>query len=433
MIMKYTFKLKEPQTSLKPSLRKESLIYFVCEFKAEGKRFIYSTGEKINPNNWDVANKFPYLNGKNKAEFLESIKNQLNRYSDLMQKTESERKIIKEPFTSETLKKVFDEEFKRTTAGVKGFFNVYDVFYNDKVGKQEWTKGTQKRYKNIRNILERFQEEKKYNLTFNTINEKFYANFSDYSLVTLKHVNNTFLRNVTFFKTFMSWSLKNKHTYNDKFKRFNKTDNNKDILKEAVTSQVALTIADLTIIMAHEFKSKSLERVRDVFVFQCVTGMRYGELSFVAKSNVDENNIVLKEEKGVFKEPRNIPLTTLSRYILAKYDYHLPLIANQKQNQYLKVAFQEMEFERKIEKTANRGREVERSEDFFYNRITTHTARRTFITMMKRQGKSDKLIARATGHKEISTLNKYYQVDDEQTKEAMDEVFNVEIPMKKIV
>jgi hypothetical protein len=30
-------------------------------------------------------------------------------------------------------------------------------------------------------------------------------------------------------------------------------------------------------------------------------------------------------------------------------------------------------------------------------------------------------------------LNKYYQVDDEQTKEAMDEVFNVEIPMKKIV
>jgi integrase len=425
--MKYTFKLKTPDA------KNDTLIYFTCYFNSEGKRFVYSTGENINPTNWDETTKFPHTKADKKAKNFTSIKMQLDRYYKLFDETESERKIIKEPFTSETLRKVFDEEFKRTVIGVKGFFNVYDVFYNDKVGKQEWTKGTQKRYKNIRNILERFQEEKKYNLTFNTINEKFYEKFSDYSLVTLKHVNNTFLRNVTFFKTFMSWSLKNKHTYNEKFKRFNKTDNNKDILKEAVTSQVALTIADLTIIMAHEFKSKSLERVRDVFVFQCVTGMRYGELSFVSKSNVDENNIVLKEEKGVFKEPRNIPLTTISRYILAKYDYHLPLIANQKQNQYLKVAFQEMEFERKIEKTANRGREVERSEDFFYNRITTHTARRTFITMMKRQGKSDKLIARATGHKEISTLNKYYQVDDEQTKEAMDEVFNVEIPMKKIV
>ena len=35
-----------------------------------------------------------------------------------------------------------------------------------------------------------------------------------------------------------------------------------------------------------------------------------------------------------------------------------------------------------------------KQEMYFYDRISTHTARRTFITMMKRQGKSDKLIAR---------------------------------------
>ena len=105
--MKYTFKLKEPNSV------KETLILFSCFFKDENKKFIYSTGEKIQTNNWDAGNKFPFLNGKNKATFLESIKIQLNRYSDLMQKTESELKKIIEPFTSNTLKKVFDEEFKK--------------------------------------------------------------------------------------------------------------------------------------------------------------------------------------------------------------------------------------------------------------------------------------------------------------------------------
>ena len=423
--MKYTFKLKEPRAD------KETLILFSCFFKDENKKFIYSTGEKIQPNNWDAGNKFPFLNGKNKAIFLESIKMQLNRYSDLMQKTESERKKINEPFTSNTLKKVFDEEFKRVAKGKNVFFETYDDFFNEKVGQLQWTAGTKTRYQNIRNILERFEIAKSYPLTFNRIDEKFFAEFTDYSLNTLKHVNGTYLRNLTFFKTFMNWAINRKCTYNDKFKKFNIDDSKKHIIKESVTSQVALTIEDLNIIMKHEFKSKSLERVRDIFVLQCVTGMRYGELSLISRANVTDSNIILKEEKGVFKEPRNIPLTTLSKYILLKYDFKLPLIANQKQNEFLKVAFQEMEFTKKIEKTTNRGREVERTEDFLYNRISTHTARRSFITMMKRQGKSDKLIARATGHKDMATLNKYYQVDDNQTKEAMDEVFNIEIPLRK--
>lgn len=425
--MKYTFKLKEPNSD------KETLILFSCFFKDENKKFIYSTGEKINPKNWDAPNKFPFLNGKNKAPFLESIKIQLNRYSDLMQITESERKKINEPFGSDTLKKAFDEEFKRSLKGKNVFFEKYDEFFNEKVGQLQWTAGTKVRYQNIRNILKRFEIAKNYPLTFNRIDAKFHAEFTDYSLNTLKHVNNTYLRNLTFFKTFMNWAIDRKYTYNEKFKKFNIDDSKKHIIKETVTSQIALNIDDLNKIMGHEFKTKSLERVRDVFVFACVTGMRFGELSLISKSNVTDTHIILKEEKGVFKEPRNIPLTTLSKYILTKYDFELPLIANQKQNKYLKDAFQEMEFLKKIEKATNRGREVERTEDFFYTRITTHTARRTFITMMKRKGVSDKLIAKATGHKDMATLNKYYQVDDEQTKEAMDDVFSVEIPLKKII
>lgn len=45
--MNYTFKLKQPNGT------KETLIYFRSFFNNESKNFIYSTGEKIKPTEWD--------------------------------------------------------------------------------------------------------------------------------------------------------------------------------------------------------------------------------------------------------------------------------------------------------------------------------------------------------------------------------------------
>ena len=143
-------------------------------------------------------------------------------------------------------------------------------------------------------------------------------------------------------------------------------------------------------------------------------------------------SFLLKEDKDTNKPARNIPLTTISKFILKKYNFKLPLIANQKQNEYIKEVFKELEYNHKVQKITTRGKENIKEELEFYNRISTHTARRTFITMMKREGKSDKLIGRITGHTDMKTLNQYYQVDDNQTKEAVEEVFNVELKMKVV-
>lgn len=75
--MNYTFKLKQPSSD------KETLIYFRSYFVNENKNFIYSTGEKITPSEWDFENRQPNdLNGRTKrAENHRSIKKQLDRYS----------------------------------------------------------------------------------------------------------------------------------------------------------------------------------------------------------------------------------------------------------------------------------------------------------------------------------------------------------------
>lgn len=418
--MKYTFKLKDPNSE------KETLIYFTCFFKEENKKFVYSTGESILPKHWDKESKFPFVSGAKKAKTAETIKQQLNRYSALLLETESLYKRIGETLTSITLKKVFDEEFKKTVSGKDVFFDAFDEFMAERKKGQVWAKSTIKRYDNIKNILENFEKAKKYKLTYSRINKTFHNEFTSYCMGDLKHINNTYARNLTLFKSFMYWSVEKKYTFNNDFVRFKK-------VPKVITNQIALTIEDLNKLMQHKFTTESLERVRDVFVFACVTGMRFGELSLISRSNVSEKYITLKEDKDETKEAREIPLTNLSRYILLKYDYKLPLIANQKQNEYIKKCFQEMEYINKVQKVTTKGKENIKEEMFFYERISSHTARRTFITMMKRQGKSDKLIASITGHNDMKTLNQYYQVNDDEKKEAMDEVFTVEIPLKKII
>lgn len=417
--MKYTFNLKEPKSE------NETLVLFSCYFKDESKKFVYSTGEKVVPKNWDFENRFIFTAGKNKSKFSESIKKQLNRYSDLFLETESLYKRINEPFTTQILKKSFDEHFKKTVKGKNIFFDAYEQFMAEKKMGKEWSEATVKRYTNIKNILEKFETSRKYKLTFSSINPAFHREFTTYCMDDLGHINNTYARNLGLFKSFMFWAKKNKFTYNDAFTEFKKVE-------RVITNQIALTIEDLGKLMKHDFESKRLEKVRDVFVFACVTGMRFGELSLVSKSNVTDHYIILKEDKDETKEAREIPLTSIARFILLKYDYELPLIKNQKHNEYIKEVFQELEYNHKVQKVTTKGKENIKEELFFYNRISTHTARRTFITMMKRQGKSDKLIASITGHSDMKTLNQYYQVSEPEKKEAMDEVFNIEIPLKKI-
>jgi integrase len=417
--MKYTFQLKEPKST------SETLIYFVSNFKEENKKFKYSTGEKILPEQWDFENRLPKRYGKNKNINSNNLMMQLGRYSDLFLKTNGLYARINESLNSQIIKKTFDEEFKKSPTGKNVFFDAYDSFMIEKKKGKDWSIATIKRYENIKNILNNFEKSKKFKLTFSKIDHNFHREFTSYCMDDLNHINNTYARNLGLFKTFMFWAKKNKYTFNDTFIEFKKVE-------KVITNQIALTIDDLNKLINHEFKSKKLEKVRDVFVFACVTGMRFGELSLISKSNISDTHITLKEDKDKNKEVRNIPLTTLSRHILLKYDYKLPLIENQNQNKFIKNVFEELEYNHKVQKITTKGKDNIKEDLFFYQRISTHTARRTFITMMKRQGKSDKLIAKITGHTDMKTLNQYYQVDDEHTKEAMDEVFDINIKLKVV-
>lgn len=418
--MSFTFFLKHPKST------KETLILFSCYFRLEEKRFIYSTGEKIHPKYWDFKNRQPLLYGRQKFHLAQSIRKQLNRYSGKFEEVQARCKTFSEDFTSKILRDSFNNEFKKVIGGKNIFYMAYEEFMDYKIKNYEWSKNTIVRYNNVKGILKDFEQCREYKLTFNAINLKFLAEFTDYCLKDRNHKNNTYSRNLVLFKSFMYWALENGYTYKEDFKRFKKKEG-------VVTQQIALSLEDLQKLMDYNFNNKRLEHTRDVFVFACVTGMRYGELRFVDKPTIIGNEIHLKEEKDKEKVTRTIPISELAHFILKKYQYRLPIITNQKQNANIKDVFRIAGYTQEVQKVTTQGKDIIRETMLFYKRVSTHTARRTFITMMKRKGLSDKLIASITGHRDMKTLNQYYQVDDLAKNEAVKEVFKIDFkPLKKV-
>jgi integrase len=419
--MRCTLNLKDK------SKKGRTLIYLIAYFKSEGRKFVFSTGETIDPDEWDFENRQPNnLTGRtSKADSQRAIKFQLDRYTNFFSTITDRYKNSGQEITIDKVRSEFNKEFKKVAVSENKFYDAYDGFMIDKQKNNEWAKSTVKRYNNIKSILQEFEVKRKYKLTFSTITTKFYTEFTDFCMNEKKHINNTYSRNVGLLKTFLFWALKNNYTYKADFINFKKKP-------RVITDQVALKKEDLEKLLNQDFNTKRLERIRDVFVFSCVTGMRFGELKFVSKNNINNETLFLKEEKETSKKTREIPLNQIALYLLRKYDYELPLIANQKHNDYIKEVFKIAGYTHNIEKTSTRGKEIVREIMPFYERVSSHTARRTFITMMKRKRVDEKLIAKISGHSDMKTLNQYYQVTYDEVSEAVKDTFDIDIPLKKV-
>lgn len=414
--MNSSFRLKYPKTD------KESLIYFTASFKNEGKTFVYSTGEKIHPKDWDFKNKRPSnLAGRKKdAETRRIIDNQLSRYKEYFNELGNLFKSINEELTIEKTKDKFNIHFKNNTKNSNDFFNVYELFLKQKKEDntdQANTKSTIDRYGYNKDLLKSFSDHTKYKLRFKTINKEFYNKFIKYCVEVKRHSANTLSRNIGLLKTFLYWSIQNKFTYFDEFKDFKN-------IKRFATDEVALTKEQIDEVFNFDLtKNNRLRKVRDLFIFGASTSLRFENFINVNKRDIYDGFINVIDVKDKSKT-LSIPINHYSKTILEKYDYVLPVISNQNFNKYIKELFKLIGYNEIIKKTMKYGNEIVETESFLYERISSHTARRSFITIMKNNSVPDKIIMSYTGHKSLEVFNNYYRPNQEHRINFMNQVFN---------
>lgn len=200
-----------------------------------------------------------------------------------------------------------------------------------------------------------------------------------------------------------------------------KSKNFKAISEEA--DNVYLDIDELDKFYNYDLSDKpSLERVRDLFIISCWTGLRYSDLFQITQDRIENGLLMVKQTKTMGKIW--IPLHPVVNQILNKYDNKLPsTISNQKYNDYLRDAAEEAKIKTPyIKSFFKNGLRVEKKFKK-YELISSHTARRSFCTNAYEMDIPTITIMAISGHKSEQAFLKYIKTDGKRHAQKMKEMW----------
>lgn len=232
--------------------------------------------------------------------------------------------------------------------------------------------------------------------------------------------NSSITKQLGFLKWFLRWAMKKKYHENDAFEFFKPKLKNPPRPVIFLTRQEQEQLRDFII----PEKKQHLERVRDVFFFSCYTGLRYSDVYNLRRSDIKENIIEITTIKT--SDRLRIELNKHSKAILDKYEAYpfehgkaLPVISNQRMNEYLKELCELAGIDTPVHLTYYRGQQRIDETLPKYELIGTHAGRRTFICNAILLGIPANVIMKWTGHSDYKAMKPYVDVADETKASAM--------------
>lgn len=390
------FFLKEPTST------DETLIYLY--FSYNRKRLKYSTGEKILVKFWNgedkrvkKTKKFPEHPEFNSR--LDNIESEVkNVYRKLLNDGE-------EP-TNNKIRDELDKVLKFSdSVECKDLFSFIESYIKENEAIK--SKGTIKTYKATQNFLKTYAKEKNKRIDFEDIDLSFYDSFLSF-LIGKGYSQNTIGKNIQVLKTLLNAATDrgiNKY-FGYKHSKFKRLSEESD--------SIYLTLEELDTIYKLDFsKDEQLDKIRDLFIVACFTGLRFSDFSKLKKENFNDGKIKIRTEKT--DETVIIPQHKYVRAILRKYKNEiLEALSNPKMNLFIKHIGNVAKIRTKIQVSITKGGKVEKEIKRKYELITTHTARRSFATNLYLQEIPSITIMKITGHKTERSFLKYIKISQEE-------------------
>lgn len=386
MIGKPTFYLK------KPGGQRATLIYLFFFFDCQ--RLKLSTGLSIAPAHWS----FTRQRVKRGVMFEGAINDQLDWlaetvmriYADLRrggsiptpQLIREQLHLIEYGGDADTIFARFDDFIERSRSSVQP--------------------GTIRNYKTAKTHLSKFAEAYGIDLSFEKMDVMFFEKFVGYLLNVMQLNNNGAWNVIKNLKVFLrdakdrGW---HRTTYYEQF-----------TIRKYEPPVIALSQEELDSLrrlnLAH---NPRLAHVRDLFLLQCYTSLRYSDLQSLKPAHIQGDSIRIVTQKT--SEPITIPLLPETKEILNRYPgMQIRVLSNQKMNKYLKELAQSAGIDTPCATIEYRS--TQRIEQTFpkYELIGTHTGRRTFVTLSLERGMRPEAVMKITGHKDMKSFQRYVGV-----------------------
>lgn len=366
-----------------------------------------STGEKIHPDNWDpeterVRKKYRGFTSLNAA--IEAKENQIKELANIA------KSLNIEP-TVEYIREKVDSQKPNLPQASINFYSLYEKWIKDNTGRK--VKIVLSHQLSTLKYIREFEQVKNHKVTIDRIDMSFYNKFTTWLMVEKELAPGTVGKHIKHIKAFLNHltelGINSNMTY--KSKSFKKLTTKTDI--------IYLTRSELDQLFNFDLSNNPrLDRVRDIFIFECATGLRYSDIENFKPENVKGDYIKFTTIKT--REKLDIPINSYAKAILKKYNGELPkTISNQKMNDALKELGKHcgIDTPEQIVKYVGSVRKQETKPK--YELITTHCARRTFITQSLERGLRPEVIMRITGHKDLTTMMRYVKITQDVVKSEM--------------
>lgn len=359
----------------------------------DGKRVNISLKRKVNVDHWNISKK--RVNGTNaKAKQINSYMDEV--YAQLFQ-IYQDLKFKGELITAQIIKAHYTGEHSDQGKTLKDIMK----YHSSKI-ENTLAPGTIRNFGITENYIFKFLNTKKKtsNIYLKQLNYEFLTDFEIYlsNLLPAGHPkalsHNTVMKHIQRFRKIITLAYHMEWIEKEPFVRWKMTFEKTD--REFLSDQ------ELKLLEQKVFVSDRLDRVRDLFVFSCYTGISYVDIMNLTTDHmvlgIDGGNWIMTKRQKTNSSVK-VPLLPQALEIINKYKDHpmtavteslLPVLSNEKLNCYLK--------------------EVANFVGIHKN-LTFHMARHTFATTVTlSNGVPIETVSKLLGHSKISTTQIYARV-----------------------
>lgn len=402
---------------LKTSEKKENLRGLYLRITVDGIPKETSTKRKWDITRWNqktgraIGNK---EDAKSLNYYIDSISNRISNYRTEL--INSDRTI--------TAQRLIDFVKGNNVSKVKVLeeFQAHNLEILALVGKKEYAIGTYERYVTARSHVAQFIKfkYKREDLEFRELNFDFVKDYELFLKIVRNCANNTALKYISNLKTIVLRAIAKDIISKDPFKLFKR--------KKIKCNKQPLSTAELLTLENKVFSTERLSEIRDVFIFQCYTGLAYIDAYQLKPSDIKDGidgTLWIMSSRQKSDSKTDIPLLPKAIEIMERYKNHpiciargsvLPVKSNQKMNEYLK----EIAILCDLTSTLN-----------------THKARRTFgSTVTLKNGVPIHIVKEMMGHQSVKQTEEYaitgqesIGIEMKQLKEKLSKNSNNENPL----
>jgi len=249
--------------------------------------------------------------------------------------------------------------------------------------------------------ISEYEEEFNYQMDPVTFDRAEFERYVMFLSLKCKLRDNTVCKHVRMFRTFLHWAYPD-----ERMSHVRHTEFAKEVIYLRETELHVLIDAEL---------GDWYDKVRDLLVFLCLTGMRFSDSQRVDESWQDEGVFLFRQKKtGGIAMP---PIFNTTKEILKRWGGHPPRMWAHEFNYHLKELFKDLGLNRPIQVSEVKcGRRIY-SIHPLSEVISSHVGRKTFITLALSKGIPLQDVMRMSGHLDYRSMRSYIEISREHVKE----------------